>query len=130
MNDSYDLARDLSAVRRSLAADMPEAVIFYCGRALEATSAQAVSALALEPGAQVFANLDLLERLSCISRPALYLGHALRRLANDARHILRPLSKQDAEFAALCVGPWLQWYLEDFFRGHGRFRCDCGLLVL
>jgi hypothetical protein len=117
MNDSYDLARDLNAVRRSLAADMPEAVIFYCGRALEATSAQAVTALALEPGAQVFANLDLLERLSCISRPALYLGHALRRLANDARHILRPLSKQDAEFAALCVGPWLQWYLEDFFRG-------------
>jgi len=117
VNETYDLARDLHAVRRSLEGDMSEAVIFYCGRVLEATVAQAVAALALEPGAQIFANLDLLERLSCISRPALYLGHALRRLSNDARHILRPLSRQDAEFAALCVGPWLQWFLEDYFRG-------------
>ncbi len=96
---------------------MPEAAIFYCGRALEVTSARAVSALNLEPGSQVFANLDTLERLSCISRPALYLGHALRRLSNDARHILRPLSRHDADFAALCLGPWLQWYMEDYFRG-------------
>jgi hypothetical protein len=96
---------------------MPEAAIFYCGRALEVTSARAVSALNLDPGNQVFANLDTLERLSCISRPALYLGHALRRLSNDARHILRPLSPHDAEFAALCLGPWLNWYMEDYFRG-------------
>ena len=40
--------------------------------------------LNLDPGNQVFANLDTLERLCCISRPALYLGHALRRLSNDA----------------------------------------------
>jgi hypothetical protein len=113
----YDLDHDLAAIRRALAQELPEAVIFYCGRALEATAAHAVSALNLEPGSQVFANLDILERLSCISRPALYLGHALRRLANDARHVLRPLSQQDADFAALCIGPWLQWYLEDYFRG-------------
>jgi tetratricopeptide (TPR) repeat protein len=96
---------------------MPEAAIFYCGRALEVTSARAISSLNLDPGAQVFANLDTLERLSCITRPALYLGHALRRLANDARHILRPLSRRDADFAALCLGPWLEWYMRDYFRG-------------
>jgi hypothetical protein len=117
MIDGYDLGRDLAAINRALAEDMPEAAIFYCGRALEVTSARAVSALNLDPGNQVFANLDTLERLSCISRPALYLGHALRRLSNDARHILRPLSKHDADFAALCLGPWLQWYMEDYFRG-------------
>ncbi|HEY4940446.1 MAG TPA: tetratricopeptide repeat-containing protein [Rhizomicrobium sp.] len=117
MIDGYDLARDLAAINRALREDMPEAAIFYCGRALEVTSARAVSALNLDPGNQVFANLDMLERLSCISRPALYLGHALRRLSNDARHILRPLSKHDADFAALCLGPWLQWYMEDYFRG-------------
>jgi hypothetical protein len=96
---------------------MPEAAIFYCGRALEVTSARAISVLNLEPGTQVFANLDMLERLACITRPALYLGHALRRLANDARHILRPLSRQDADFAALCLGPWLRWYMSEYFRG-------------
>ncbi len=117
MIEGYDLGRDLAAINRALAEDMPEAAIFYCGRALEVTSARAVSALNLDPGNQVFANLDTLERLSCISRPALYLGHALRRLSNDARHILRPLSKHDADFAALCLGPWLQWYMEDYFRG-------------
>ena len=117
MIDGYDLSRDLAAINRALAEDMPEAAIFYCGRALEVTSARAVSALNLDPGNQVFANLDTLERLSCISRPALYLGHALRRLSNDARHILRPLSRHDADFAALCLGPWLQWYMEDYFRG-------------
>ncbi len=117
MIDGYDLSRDLGAINRALAEDMPEAAIFYCGRALEATSARAVAALNLDPGTQVFANLDTLERLSCISRPALTLGHALRRLSNDARHILRPLSKHDADFAALCLGPWLQWYMEDYFRG-------------
>lgn len=117
MIDGYDLDHDLAAVGRALKQDLPEAAIFYCGRALEATAARAVAALNLEPGSQVFANLDTLERLSCISRPALYLGHALRRLANDARHILRPLSRHDADFAALCIGPWLQWYLEDYFRG-------------
>jgi predicted Zn-dependent protease len=103
---------------------MPEAAIFYCGRALEVTSARAVSSLNLDPGNQVFANLDMLERLSCITRPALYLGHALRRLANDARHILRPLSRHDADFAALCLGPWLEWYLRDYFRGPQRAVAD------
>jgi hypothetical protein len=117
MIDGYDLNRDLAAINRALEGDMPEAAIFYCGRALEVTSARAVSALNLEPGAQVFANLDMLERLSCISRPALYLGHSLRRLANDARHILRPLTGYDADFAALCLGPWLRWYMTDYFRG-------------
>jgi tetratricopeptide (TPR) repeat protein len=117
MIDGYDLDHDLAAIGRALRQDLPEAAIFYCGRALEATAARAVAALNLDPGGQVFANLDTLERLSCISRPALYLGHALRRLSNDARHILRPLSKHDADFAALCIGPWLQWYLEDYFRG-------------
>jgi hypothetical protein len=117
MIDGYDLDRDLGAINRALKSDMPEAAIFYCGRALEVTSARAVAALNLDPGNQVFANLDTLERLSCISRPALYLGHALRRLSNDARHILRPLSPHDADFAALCLGPWLNWYTEDYFRG-------------
>ena len=117
MIDGYDLNRDLAAINRALNGDMPEAAIFYCGRALEVTSARAVSALNLDPGTQVFANLDMLERLSCISRPALYLGHSLRRLANDARHILRPLTGYDADFAALCLGPWLQWYMTDYFRG-------------
>ncbi|MBV9903602.1 MAG: DUF4071 domain-containing protein [Alphaproteobacteria bacterium] len=120
MIEGYDLDRDLSAIDRALNADMPEAVIFYCGRALEVTSARAVAALNLDPGNQVFANLDTLERLSLIPRPALYLGHALRRLSNDARHILRPLSAQDADFAALCLGPWLQWYMEDYPRGPQR----------
>jgi hypothetical protein len=117
MIDGYDLPRDIEAIDRALSNDMPEAAIFYCGRALEVTSIRAVAALNLEPGSQVFANLDMLERLSCITRPALYLGHALRRLANDARHILRPLTIKDADFAALCLGPWLQWYLTDYFRG-------------
>jgi hypothetical protein len=117
MIDGYDLAHDLDAINRALAAGMPEAAIFYCGRALEVTAARAISALNLDPASQVFANLEMLERLSCISRPALYLGHALRRLANDARHILRPLSGLDADFAALCLGPWLRWYTRDYFRG-------------
>lgn len=117
MIEGYDLERDIEAIDRALHNDMPEAAIFYCGRALEVTSARAVAALNLDPGAQVFANLDMLERLSCITRPALYLGHALRRLANDARHILRPLATKDADFAALCLGPWLQWYTSDYFRG-------------
>lgn len=117
MIEGYDLERDVYAIDRALAGDMPEAAIFYCGRALEVTSARAVAALNIEPGTQVFANLDVLERLSCITRPALYLGHALRRLANDARHILRPLSARDADFAALCLGPWLRWYMSDYFRG-------------
>jgi hypothetical protein len=127
MIDGYDLSRDLAAINRALAEDMPEAAIFYCGRALEVTSARAVAALNLDPGNQVFANLDTLERLSCISRPALYLGHALRRLSNDARHILRPLSKHDADFAALCLGPWLQWYMEDYFRGPKTKTGDFGI---
>ncbi len=70
MIDGYDLDRDLSSIRRALSNDMPEAAIFYCGRALEVTSAQAITALNLDPGNQVFANLDMLERLSCITPPA------------------------------------------------------------
>jgi tetratricopeptide (TPR) repeat protein len=124
MIDGYDLDRDLAAINRALTGDMPEAAIFYCGRALEVTSARAISSLNLDPGTQVFANLEILERLSCITRPALYLGHALRRLANDARHILRPLSRRDADFAALCLGPWLAWYMRDYFRGPQKAVAD------
>ncbi|MEI9995542.1 MAG: tetratricopeptide repeat-containing protein [Rhizomicrobium sp.] len=126
MIDGYDLDRDLAAIGRALGNDLPEAAVFYCGRALEVTAARAVAALGLDPAAQVFANLDMLERLSLIARPALTLGHALRRLSNDARHVLRPLSVQDGQFAALCLGPWLQWYLSDYFRGPHHAPADAG----
>lgn len=126
MIDGYDLERDVASAGRALAGALPEAAVFYCGRALEATAARAVAALELEPAAQVFANLDTLERLSLVARPALYLGHALRRLANDARHVLRPLTQQDAQFATLCLEPWLRWYLRDYPRGPRR-DADLGL---
>jgi len=78
MKRFHDLARDLSAVAHHvlLAADMPEAVIFYCGaRAGGATSAASVGAGARTGRAGV---ANLIAGASVVHRGRSSPGHAWR----------------------------------------------------
>jgi hypothetical protein len=108
-----DLER-LIGVRR---ADAPEAVILYCARILEALSADAIGHLGLEPSANVFSNLELLEYLNRLDTAARYWAHALRRLGNQIRHIQRCISREEADLAVQFAERWLEWYFCRFSHG-------------
>src|SRR5947209_2437470 len=99
--------RRLAAVRRAGAA---EAVIFYAARILEVLAAAALHAVPLPPTANLFGNLDLLERYNLIPTATRYGAHALRREGNAVRHVGRPVTGDDADLSVGFTHVVLRWY--------------------
>jgi hypothetical protein len=110
----FSLANDLHRLQGTRAVGAFEGSVFYAARILEALSAGAVRATGLDPSGNVFTNLDLLQQFNLIPPSTRYWGHALRRLGNDARHLDRQMTADDAELAALFVERWLHWFFVDF----------------
>lgn len=108
----FVLSHDLECLQRVSGAKAPEAAVFYTGRILEILAAQAVEDLQMSPHNALIANLELLEQYSLVPVTARYCSHALRRLANDARHVLRPITPADAELAELFATLALEWYFK------------------
>ena len=113
----YQLAADAEALKQVEQGGAHEAVAFYAGRILEVLTAQALEDVALEPHQTVLANLDILEQYSLMPLHTRYCAHALRRLANDARHILRRIQPADARLARFFVEQWIEWYFRQFAFG-------------
>jgi hypothetical protein len=116
----FVLSHDLDCLDRVSRAQAPEAAVFYAGRILEILAAQAVEDLEMPPHGTLLANLDLLEQYNLVPVTARYCAHALRRMANDARHILRPITPADAELAHLFVMLALEWYFKMYPFGPQR----------
>lgn len=113
----YRLQSDLDALQRVHAARAPEAVAFYAGRVLEILAAQSLEDLGLAPHQTVLANLDILEQYSLLPLTTRHSAHGLRRLANDARHILRPIGEPDATLAAFFADHCVDWYFHHYSFG-------------
>jgi tetratricopeptide (TPR) repeat protein len=101
-----DLHR-LTAVRRVGAV---EAVIFYSARILEVLAAAALHSVRLPPTANLFGNLDLLERYNLIPAATRHGAHALRRQGNAVRHIGRAVTSHDADLSVGFTHVVLHWY--------------------
>ncbi|MGQ0614625.1 MAG: tetratricopeptide repeat-containing protein [Planctomycetaceae bacterium] len=114
---AYALADDLFRLGEVHGVGAVEATILYCARILEGLSAASVSALGEMPSDQVFGNLLQLQQLNVVPRATLYWAHALRRLGNETRHLLRRLDAVDAQLALLFAERWLEWYFLAFRRG-------------
>ncbi|SDC81341.1 tetratricopeptide repeat-containing protein [Paraburkholderia lycopersici] len=90
---------------------LPDAVAFYAGRMLEGLAANAMQAFRLRPAETVIENLDALALTGRIDDGVLLCGHAIRRLANEARHLERPISADEEATLVALLQIWIEWYL-------------------
>jgi tetratricopeptide (TPR) repeat protein len=108
------LRNDLERLLRVHRVQAPEATIFYCARTLEALTADALDRIGLRPGLTLFGNLALLEQFDLIPPTTRYWAHALRRLGNDVRHLLRLTPPEEEELALLFAERWLEWFFRHY----------------
>jgi tetratricopeptide (TPR) repeat protein len=118
-NPPFILRSDLVHLDRVCRASAPEAVIFYCNRILESMANDAVRRLGQYPSANLFSNLQFLEHLNRIGTTTRYWAHGLRRLGNFVRHLMGPVTPQDAAVALVFVECWLEWFFCRFSHGPG-----------
>lgn len=111
-----DIPNELAHVAFLRAHQMPEGMAFYAGRILEATAHEVVKRLGLNPSDKAFVNVDLIGATGQIADGYLACGHALRRIANDARHLLRPIGTDEQDTVIALLQIWLEW-LTHFVRG-------------
>lgn len=111
------LGEDLDRLERVAAVDAPEAAVFYAGRILEILIAEEVRLVAGEPSANVYGNLVRLSELGVMPELPARLAHTLRRVANEARHVQRPLNHDDVELARALLVHLLRWHFTRFARG-------------
>lgn len=115
--EDLPLKSDIEALGRVAGAQAVEAVVFYAGRILEMVARRAMADLELPGHGSVLGSLMVLEQFSLMPLGIRYCAHALRRLANDARHVLRHLEDGDGETARALNDVWLRWYFCGFAFG-------------
>lgn len=108
------LHKDLTHLQAVYDAGATEAVIFYAGRILEALSAEGVSLFGEQSKSNVFANLEYLNDFHIFDFATLHWAHALRRQANQVRHLLGNVEPQDQDIALALLDTWLGWYFSKF----------------
>jgi tetratricopeptide (TPR) repeat protein len=116
--DQFVLRDDLRHLDAVYRAGAPEAVIFYCGRILEALAGAALQRIGLPPGSNVFANLQALEHLNRVGTATQHWAHALRRLGNLVRHIHGRVGPEDGALSLLFAEHWIDWFFREFSHGY------------
>jgi hypothetical protein len=94
-----------------------EAAIFYCSRITEQLVGAALTELHVPRSVNLFANLEALERYSAIRRDELHWAHAVRRLGNDVRHVVRAIAPDDSAVAIVFLEGILRWFFGRFPHG-------------
>jgi len=108
----FDLDNDISQLKKVVEVNATEAVVFYTGRILEATSTFCVTRLGEKAKSNVFANIEYINDYNLLDNQTRNWAHALRRLANQFRHILKPTDKNDGRIAIILLDIWLDWLLK------------------
>jgi hypothetical protein len=114
---SYDLAADLKSLVRVREAGATEAVVFYCARVLESLASVALQTIGMPASGIVISNLETLQQFNLMSAATRYWAHALRRMGNDVRHVLRQISETDADLAMIFAERWMTWFFCEFAGG-------------
>jgi hypothetical protein len=107
---------ELDKVQRLRESCLPEGLAFYAGRVLEASAHEVVARLKFKPSNKAFDNLELMAATGCVDDGYLACGHALRRIATDARHMLRPIGGDEQDTIIALLQLWIEW-LAHFITG-------------
>ncbi|NVJ60446.1 MAG: tetratricopeptide repeat protein [Gammaproteobacteria bacterium] len=110
----FHLKNDLAQLSKAYQYDIREATIFYSGRILEALSSHAVSALGGKAKANVFANLEYIDDFHFFNNSTRFWAHALRRLANQVRHLLSDLEHDAHHISVALLNNWIEWFFVDY----------------
>lgn len=108
---TFCLEDDLYQLRKVIDVDATEAIVFYAGRILEATSNFCVKQFDLNSVSNVFANIEYINNYQLLDHMTRYWAHALRRLSNQYRHMLKPTQKVDGRIAVILLETWLDWLI-------------------
>ncbi|WP_201697763.1 tetratricopeptide repeat-containing protein [Paraburkholderia hiiakae] len=105
------LLDELAKLAKLQTAALPDAVAFFAGRVLEGLAASATQAFQLRPAETVIENLDALALTGRIDDGILMCAHAIRRLANEARHLERSIGVDEEATIVALLQIWIEWYL-------------------
>jgi hypothetical protein len=108
---SETLLDELAKLAKLQSCALPDAVAFFAGRMLEGLAADAMQAFRLRPAETVIENLEALALTGRINDGILLCGHAIRRLANEARHLERPIGLDEEATIVALLQIWIEWYL-------------------
>lgn len=111
------LGDDLAELLRVYAVDAPFGTILCSARILEGLASAALEALGLAPSANLLSNLQTLDSLDLLPQTTRYWSNALRRLGNQARHVLRRVGSGDALLGLIFLERWLGWFFLEFAFG-------------
>ncbi len=106
----FSLVQDLQRMGEMHHLGADAAVVFYAGRVLEVLSTRALERVGLDATGRLYERLNLLQACGLLSTERGYWAHALRRLGNDARHLLRATVPTDAALALVCTERLLDWF--------------------
>lgn len=118
-DSGFILRDDLDRLDRVRNAGAAEAVVFYCSRILEVMARHLLRPF-YRPSEQMAQNLNLLHRYCTLPLPIKRWLDRLRELGNDARHVGRLLTKDDADLAFVILLRWLHWYFCEYPWGDFR----------
>jgi hypothetical protein len=104
---TFSMGSELDELIRVHRVGAVHSTVLICGRILHALAAEALGQLA---SPVVFTNLMSLYRLNLVSSPTHYWLNAIRRTANEARHIRRRLKISDAQWTLLYTEKCLEWF--------------------
>lgn len=110
---NFELIKDIEQLKKVVEVNAIEAVVFYTGRILEATSTFCVTQLGEKAKSNVFANIEYINDYNLLDSTTRHWAHALRRLANQFRHILKPTEEHDGHIAIILLDAWLDWLVNN-----------------
>jgi tetratricopeptide (TPR) repeat protein len=110
-SENFRLAVDLQQLKKVAEIEATEAMVFYCGRVLEATSNYCAVQLGERAKSNVFANIEYINDFNLLDENTRHWAHALRRLANQFRHILKPTEDNDGDISVILLDMWMTWLL-------------------
>lgn len=108
--ERFRLGDDIRGMLASHRVEAAEGTILYASRILEALVGLATERAVERTASTIYDGLETIRSLTLIGDEALVFAHALRRLANDVRHVRRRIHPTEADFAMGAVGSTLRWY--------------------
>jgi hypothetical protein len=109
--ENFSLSNDLKQLKKVIDSNAIEAIVFYSGRILEATSNYCVDILGEKSNNNVFSNIEHINDYNLLDLVTRHWAHGLRRLANQFRHILKPTEINDGVIAVILLNSWLDWLI-------------------
>jgi len=108
------LIEQLTKIDKLREQDMTEAIVFYAARIVEDLVRQALIKSNLQQGDALDINLNLLYQWGKIDEGSLAVGHMLRRLGNEVRHLQRSILVSEEPTIVGLLQIWVEWFVNHF----------------